>query len=143
MLSGRLVLPSAFSPIEWHVHELVYGYVPAVIAGFLLTAVPNWTGRLPVVGTPLLLLFLTWTAGRAAMLVSLWIGAALPRPSTLHFSPRSEVVVAREIIAGNNTRNLKVLGVVALLLVGNGLFHLEAIAASATVTARGSASPPS
>ena len=39
MLSGRLVLPSAFSPIEWHVHELVYGYVPAVIAGFLLTAV--------------------------------------------------------------------------------------------------------
>ena len=41
-------------PIEWHVHEPVYGYVPAVIAGFLLTAVPNWTGRLPIVGAPLL-----------------------------------------------------------------------------------------
>ena len=129
MLSGRLVLPSAFTPIEWHVHELVYGYVPAVIAGFLLTAVPNWTGRLPVVGTPLLLLFLTWAGGRAAMLVSLWIGARIAAAIDLAFLAAPEgFVVAREIIAGNNTRNLKVLGVVALLLVGNGLFHLEAIA---------------
>src|SRR6476659_10108247 len=56
VLAGSLVLPSAFSPLEWHVHELAYGYVPAVAAGFLLTAVPNWTGRLPVTGTPLLAL---------------------------------------------------------------------------------------
>ena len=128
MLSGRLVLPSSFSPIEWHVHELVYGYVPAVIAGFLLTAVPNWTGRLPVVGMPLLLLFLTWAGGRVAMLVSLWIGARIAAAIDLAFLAALGLVVAREIIAGNNTRNLKVLGVVALLLVGNGLFHLEAIA---------------
>jgi uncharacterized protein involved in response to NO len=126
MLSGRLVLPSAFSPIEWHVHELVYGYVPAVIAGFLLTAVPNWTGRLPVVGTPLLLLFLTWVAGRIAILVSLWIGARIAAAIDLAFLAALGLVVAREIIARNNTNNLKVLGVVALLLVGNGLFHLEA-----------------
>jgi uncharacterized protein involved in response to NO len=128
MLSGRLALPSAFSPIEWHVHELVFGYVPAVIAGFLLTAVPNWTGRLPVVGTPLLLLFLTWAAGRIAMLISLWIGAGISVAIDLAFLAALGLVVAREIIAGNNTRNLKVLAVVALLLVGNGLFHLEAAA---------------
>jgi uncharacterized protein involved in response to NO len=128
MLSARLALPSAFSPIEWHVHELVYGYVPAVIAGFLLTAVPNWTGRLPIVGTPLLLLFLTWAAGRVAMLVSLWIGAGISAAIDLAFLAALGLVVAREIIAGNNTRNLKVLGVVTLLLVGNGLFHLEALA---------------
>jgi uncharacterized protein involved in response to NO len=128
MLSGHLALPSAFSPIEWHVHELVYGYVPAVIAGFLLTAVPNWTGRLPVVGTPLLLLFLTWAAGRIAMLVSLWIGSGIAAAVDLLFFAALALVVAREIIAGNNTRDLKVLGVVALLLVGNGLFHVEAAA---------------
>ena len=48
MLDGHLSLPSAFTPLEWHVHELLYGFIPAIIAGFLLTAVPNWTGRLPV-----------------------------------------------------------------------------------------------
>lgn len=41
MLSGHLTLPTTFSPVDWHVHELIYGYVPAIVAGFLLTAVPN------------------------------------------------------------------------------------------------------
>jgi uncharacterized protein involved in response to NO len=58
MLSGHLVLPSTLGPLEWHVNELVYRYVPAIVAGFLLTAVPNWTGRLPVVGGRLAVLFL-------------------------------------------------------------------------------------
>jgi uncharacterized protein involved in response to NO len=128
MLSGHLQLPSAFTPIEWHVHELVYGYVPAVIAGFLLTAVPNWTGRLPIVGTPLLLLFLTWLAGRFAILISLWIGAGTAAVIDFAFLAALGFVVVREIIAGNNIRNLKVLAVVGLLLIGNALFHLEAIA---------------
>jgi len=54
LLAGSLSLPIALSPIEWHAHELLYGYLPAIAAGFLLTAVPNWTGRLPVAGPPLL-----------------------------------------------------------------------------------------
>jgi uncharacterized protein involved in response to NO len=127
MLSGHLVLPSEFTPTEWHVHELIYGYVPAVIAGFLLTAVPNWTGRMPVVGTRLLLLFLTWIAGRIAVLASLWIGAWVAAAVDLAFLAALGFVVAREVIAGNNTRNLKVPAVVALLLIGNAVFHLEAI----------------
>ncbi|KAB2849547.1 MAG: NnrS family protein, partial [Hyphomicrobiaceae bacterium] len=45
MLLGKVSLPTRMAPLEWHIHELLYGYVPAVIAGFLLTAVPNWTGR--------------------------------------------------------------------------------------------------
>ena len=49
-LAGQSALPTAFAPIEWHGRELNYGYIPAVVAGYLLTAVPNWTGRLPVVG---------------------------------------------------------------------------------------------
>ncbi len=126
MLAGRLTLPTAFAPIEWHVHELIYGYVPAIIAGFLLTAVPNWTGRLPVIGTPLLALFLTWVAGRLAILVSAWIGAGAAAAVDLLFLPVLAAVIAREIIAGNNTRNLKVLAVVALLFAGNAAFHAEA-----------------
>ncbi|HZV21848.1 MAG TPA: NnrS family protein, partial [Hyphomicrobiales bacterium] len=53
MLYGMLRLPTAFDLVDWHVHELLYGYLPAIVAGFLLTAVPNWTGRLPVAGAPL------------------------------------------------------------------------------------------
>lgn len=126
MLSGHLALPTAFAPLDWHVHELVYGYVPAIIAGFLLTAVPNWTGRLPVLGTPLLLLFLIWAAGRAAILVSGWIGAGVAAGIDLAFLAALGSVIGREIVAGNNTRNLKVLAVVGLLFAGNLAFHIEA-----------------
>lgn len=126
MLSGRLALPTAFAPLDWHVHELVYGYVPAVIAGFLLTAVPNWTGRLPVMGTPLLLLFLIWTAGRAAILVSGWIGAGKAAAIDLAFLAALGFVIGREIVAGNNIGNLKVLAIVGLLFTGNLAFHVEA-----------------
>lgn len=126
MLAGWLSLPTAFSPLQWHAHELIYGYVPAVIAGFLLTAVPNWTGRLPVVGAPLGGLFAIWVAGRIAVLGSaLWGGIAAALVD-LAFLAALGAVIAREIIAAGNTRNLKVLVAVGLLLTGNGLFHAEA-----------------
>ncbi|MCC6888840.1 MAG: NnrS family protein [Hyphomicrobiales bacterium] len=128
MLSGHLALPSALAPIEWHVHELVYGYVPAVIAGFLLTAVPNWTGRRPIAGGMLLLLVLIWAAGRLAILTSGVIGAVVAAIVDLLFIPVLGIVVAREIVAGNNRRNLRVLALAALLMLGNLLFHLESIA---------------
>ncbi len=56
---GEITLTSAFAPRDWHVHEMLYGYLPAVITGFLFTAIPNWTGRLPIQGTPLTL----WSSG--------------------------------------------------------------------------------
>ena len=65
---------TSFAPIDWHVHEMVYGYLPAIITGFLLTAIPNWTGRLPLQGTPLVTLLLLWAAGRAAISSSAQIG---------------------------------------------------------------------
>ena len=60
ILTGRLDLPTGMAPLDWHVHEMLYGYAVAVIAGFLLTAIPNWTGRPPVGGVPLAGLALTW-----------------------------------------------------------------------------------
>lgn len=125
MLAGRLVLPTAFAPLEWHVHELLYGYVPAVVAGFLLTAVPNWTGRLPVVGPRLLALFLAWLAGRFAVLFSNALGPGPSAAIDLAFLAILGAVIAREIVAGGDKRNLKVLAMVALLFVGNAIFHLE------------------
>ena len=128
MLAGLMALPTVLAPLEWHIHELLYGYVPAVIAGFLLTAVPNWTGRLPVVGARLALLFSLWVAGRLAMLTSAWLGATPAAVIDMTFLAALGVVVGREIITAGNTRNLKVLAVVVLLLSGNGVFHLEAVA---------------
>src|SRR4029078_4767245 len=58
---GKLSVPTHLSPLDLHIHEMLYGYVAAAIAGFLLTAIPNWTGRLPVNGWPL--------AGLAPLLV--------------------------------------------------------------------------
>ena len=71
---GAITLPTAMAPLDWHIHEMLYGYVPAIAAGFLLTAIPNWTGRLPVNGWPLAALASLWLAGRLATLFSLHIG---------------------------------------------------------------------
>lgn len=125
LLGGYVSLPIAFAPVAWHVHELMFGYVPAVVAGFLLTAVPNWTGRLPIVGSRLAALFGCWLLGRIAILVGVWIGP-LAAILDLTFLVALGGVIAREILASGDTRNLKVLAGVALLLVGNVLFHLEA-----------------
>src|SRR5581483_7443470 len=74
LFEGEVSLPSALSPLDWHVHEMLFGYVAAVITGFLLTAIPNWTGRLPIQGLPLLALVLVWIAGRLAVDLSALIG---------------------------------------------------------------------
>ncbi len=126
ILGGHLSLPSTLAPIDWHTHELVFGYVPAIVAGFLLTAVPNWIGRLPIVGTRLALLFFVWCAGRMTIFFSHLLGAWLAVAVDMAFLAILGSVIAREIFASGNTSNLKVLAGVTLLLIGNGWFHLEA-----------------
>lgn len=123
---GEVILPTAFSPVEWHAHEMLFGYGAAVIAGFLLTAIPNWTGRLPVAGNALGSLVLLWFSGRVAVLVSARIGWAAAAVIDVAFLAVFALVVAREIAAGKNWRNLKVVGVVGLLGLANLAFHLEA-----------------
>lgn len=125
-LRGSVSVPTALAPVQWHAHELIFGYVPAIVAGFLLTAVPNWTGRLPVTGTPLLALFATWIAGRAAIFVSALIGVRLAAVIDLLFLASLAAIVGREIVASKKLNNLKVLVLVGLLFAGNAGFHLEA-----------------
>ena len=125
MLQGNLALPTTLSPIDWHQHELLYGFLPAIVAGFLLTAVPNWTGRLPVAGTPLAALFALWLVGRAAVATSALIGAGAAAFADVLFLVALGIIVAREIVAGGNKNNLKVLVLVSLLAIGNLVFHIE------------------
>lgn len=128
---GALALPAALDPLTWHIHEMLYGYVPAIIAGFLLTAVPNWTGRLPVCGAPLAGLVLLWLAGRVAMLSTARIGLPLAAALDVAFLAVLALVALREIVAGKNWRNLRVIVVVGLLLAGNVVFHVEIIRSGA------------
>lgn len=122
---GELSLPTHFAPRDWHVHEMLYGFLPAVVAGFLLTAIPNWTGRLPLQGRPLLMLLLVWALGRVAVNLSGWIGWLPAAVLDGAFLAVLAAVTAREIAAGRNWRNLKVLIVLCALFAGNLVFHLE------------------
>ena len=123
---GELKLVSAFAPRDWHVHEMLYGYLPAVITGFLFTAIPNWTGRLPIRGAPLATLVMLWIAGRLAVTFSAATGWWVAMLVDASFLLLVAAAAAREIAAGRNWRNLKVVAIVALLLAGNIAFHLEA-----------------
>jgi uncharacterized protein involved in response to NO len=120
-------LPTQFGPIDFHIHSMLYGFLPAVVAGFLLTAVPNWTGRKPISGAPLAALFALWLAGRIATITSGLIGWPLAMVIDLGFLAALVIVIGREIVLAGNTRNLKVVGVLLALLAGNGLFHWEAV----------------
>ncbi|WP_299027842.1 NnrS family protein [uncultured Sulfitobacter sp.] len=126
MLSGVLMLPTRFDPVLWHAHEFLYGYIGAIIAGFLLTAVPNWTGRLPVVGWALAGLFALWVTGRVAVATSALWPAGIVAGIDLSFPTVLGGVILREIVAGKNWRNLVILALLALFALSNLLFHMEA-----------------
>jgi uncharacterized protein involved in response to NO len=126
MLAGPVDLPTRMAPLDWHVHGLLYGFLPAILAGFLLTAIPNWTGRLPVVGWRLLALFALWAAGRVAVSGAAILPGGVPEAVDVAFLLVLAIVAAREIVAGRNWRNLVVLAALLLLAAGNVVFHLEA-----------------
>jgi uncharacterized protein involved in response to NO len=123
--SGALVLPTAFDPLSWHRHEMLFGFVGAIVAGFLLTAIPNWTGRLPIAGWPLAGLVGLWAAGRALMLCSAWTGMAAAAIVDVGFYLLLAGLAAREIMATKN-RNLPAVAMVFLLGVANGADHAAA-----------------
>lgn len=114
--------PAAFTR-DWHVHEMLFGFLAAIVAGFLTTTVPNWTGRMPVIGAPLAGLVGLWLAGRLAMLAADAIGPAAPVIDSL-FLIVFAAVIWREVLAGRNWRNLPVALLITLLAAGNLVFHL-------------------
>jgi uncharacterized protein involved in response to NO len=106
--------------MAWHMHEMLYGYVPAAVSGFLLTAIPNWTGRPGLKGAPLAALFGLWLAGRLAMLTA--PGAVAAHLVALAYLPVLSLIAGREIVLAGNRRNLVVIGLVLALALGETLF---------------------
>lgn len=122
-----LARPDAYlDAMSWHGHEMVFGFSCAVIAGFLLTAVSNWTGRETVVGLPLLALAALWLAGRVALLAP-----GLPRAATaaidLAFLPALAVTIARPLAATGNRRNSVMVVVLLALWLANLTMHLDVL----------------
>ena len=113
VLAGEISLPTRFDAIAWHRHEMLFGFVGAAVAGFLLTAIPNWTGRLPIAGKPLLTLFLLWAAARVAVLFSslfgLWPAAILDVGLFISLA----ALAGREVVASKN-RNVPIVGLVLI-----------------------------
>ncbi len=127
MYEGVINLPAPFAPLDWHIHEMIFGYSAAVISGFLFTAIPNWTGRMPTRGWPLAGLGLLWLLGRIAMTGILGLSGLGVLLIDSSFLAAIAVMIAIEIIAGRNWRNLIVVAPVSLLFVTNVLFHAEVL----------------
>lgn len=126
-LAGVVEIATDYGPAHWHAHEMLFGYSSAVLAGFLLTAVPNWTGRLPVSGWPLAFLFSVWVAGRLVFLVPGLIGSTVAAVVDSLFLPLLLAICVREVVAGRKWKDLKVVGGLAALSLGNILFHLQVV----------------
>jgi uncharacterized protein involved in response to NO len=125
LLSGLWNFAASYGAIAWHAHEFLFGYIGAVMTGFLLTAIPNWTGRFPLQGRPLLALFALWLAGRAAMLATDEIGTGPAAIVDCAYLVTLTAVISREIIAGRNWRNLRVAVLVSFTALANIIFQVE------------------
>ena len=126
-ITGRIEIAGAYGAPNWHAHEMLFGFASAVLAGFLLTAVPNWTGRLPVSGWPLGGLFALWCAGRIALLATDEIGVVAAAVIDGLFLPVLLAICTREVVAGRKWKDLKVLGGLFALSLANAIFHVAAI----------------
>jgi uncharacterized protein involved in response to NO len=124
---GHAGYEPALPPSLWHGHEMLFGFVAAALAGFLLTAVPNWTGRGPYRGKLLMLLFAVWAAGRISAWTVSGTAPGLHAVLDVAFLPLLVTTVAVPILRGAARRNLGIVAVLAALSVANAAMHLEAV----------------
>lgn len=121
---SNVVYDTAYGTVYWHGHEMIFGYVVAVVAGFLLTAVKNWTGRQTLNGISLLLLFILWLAARLLPFFPVSIPYWLVAATDLLFLPVLAAVMLPLLLKTKNYRNLIFLGILILLSAANFVFHL-------------------
>ncbi len=132
-----VVAPSPYlAPTVWHAHEMVFGYTAAVVAGFLLTAVGNWTQRETLVGKPLLALVALWMLGRVAIFFSGSLGRGVPAIVDLAFWPALLWALARPIIAVRDRRHFVLVGVLLFIFAADVVVHLDALGVAAVGQAR-------
>lgn len=125
--TGHIDVSSYWVGPIWHGHEMIFGFTIAVIAGFLLTAVSNWTGEETAVGSPLLALALLWVAGRVVVGAGAVIPGAVVAAVDLAFIPALAFVIGRPLITTRNKRNVMFLMILAAFEVANLFMHLDAL----------------
>jgi uncharacterized protein involved in response to NO len=131
MLGGGAVPTQGWPPHTLHAHEMLYGTVVPAIAGFLLTAVPNWTGTNPITGRSLAGLVALWMAGRVALVVAGPVDPVLVAVVDIAFLPALAGVVGLPILRARTLRNLPVVIVLLGLAVANAAMHYGLRAPSA------------
>lgn len=124
MYKGAISLSPLGGGYWWHIHEMIFGFGGAIIAGFLLTAVQNWTGVRGAQGKTLLFLFILWLAGRVLLIMPELLGATLTAVVDLLFLPAVAYVLGKPIIAIKQYRNLFFIPLLALFTVANLEMHL-------------------
>jgi len=122
---GLLPLPIAVSPTLWHAHEMIFGFAAAGVAGFFLTAVPNWTGAPALRGAPLMALAASWLLARVAMLAIGWAPPWLPAVLDLAFLPALAAAIAGPLRRSGTKRNLVLLVVLAALWAADLAMQLD------------------
>ncbi len=130
IFSDWITVPAGANPMDWHAHEMTFGFFGAILGGFLLTAMPNWTGRPPLSGDNLMGLFVIWMAGRVAMTAYL-----LGDPSASSAGIEVAIVdllypillliyAATQVIHAKAIHNLPIIIMIGLFAVANLLFHI-------------------
>ncbi len=115
---------AGLAPVTWHAHEMIYGYSLAVVAGFLLTAVGNWTGRPTVSGLPLFLLFLLWLLARLSVLAGSEAYQLIAAGFDLLFLAGFILAITVPIVRARLWPNLTIVVKLVLLLASNLVFFL-------------------
>lgn len=121
-LTGGPAPRGVLGGMAWHAHEMIFGFTVAVISGFLLTAVENWTGQTTLRGPALLVVAGVWAAARIALWWPGWLGPALD----LMVLPLVGVGMGRPLWHARNLRNLPFLALLAGLWLANITVYLEA-----------------
>ncbi len=130
-----VTLPCPWPPTLWHAHEMVFGFIGAAMAGFLLTAVPNWTGQRGVAGAPLAVLFAAWLGARVAVATASWWPAGVVAALDLAFFPLLAWLLAPSLLKTGN-RNWRLLLVLGALTICDAVFHFELLRGDAAAAMR-------
>jgi uncharacterized protein involved in response to NO len=117
------------APVQWHAHEMIFGFVAAALAGFLLTAVASWTGQRGFAGPPLMVLVAIWLGGRIAMAPGLGVPQTLAATIDLAFLPAVAMAIVPSLVRAGNVRNFPLVAFLVLLFAANVLFHAPELAA--------------
>ncbi|NWF73187.1 MAG: NnrS family protein [Nitrospirae bacterium] len=131
ILTGAGDAKFLYTSRDWHVHEMLFGFLPAVITGFLLTAIPNWTERPPLRGIPLLLLVALWLSGRLAIAIP-WPAPLISAVVDGTFLVMLAAFVWREIAAGKAWDRAPIGVIISLYAGANILFHILALSGTET-----------